>query len=292
MRKFLVLLVAIILAGCSVPTPDPVIIQQIVKETQAAMPTQTAYSTYTPYPTYTVQPIFTPIVITKVVTPTNTLTPTLTPSPVFTATATATTVPLSSYTTNEDQIASFLQNPISSIGQTFKVLLETGSSSVYIDGKNETLVHYAAFPKTQRFYIMLAIEDELSDETVDLQKNQYSWAYGVIIGTVKYSSVKESKYYTPNYFEMPKVRIIHQEPIDQMKWPKHDGNYMVNRDIAPGPWYSSYSMTVDGCYWARINSSGNIIDNHYGVAGITVYVAPTDTVVQFDGCGKMYYIGD
>jgi len=290
MRKFLFLLVVIILVGCSVPTPDPAIIEHIVKETQAAIPTQTHYPTHTAYPTYTVAPTYTPMVITKVVTPTNTPSPTLTPTPVFTATATATTVPLSSYTTSESQIASFFNDPDNSIGQTIKVLLEP-LHEVYIDGTKETLAYDAVFPEVQHLYAMLAVEDEFSDETVDLQENQYSWAYGVIIGTVKYSYIS-NEYITPNYYEMPKVRIVRQEPIDQMKWPKDDGNYMVNRDIAPGPWYSSYSMTDDGCYWARINSAGNIIANHFGVAGITVYVASTDTVVQFDGCGTMYYIGD
>ncbi len=253
-------------------------------------PTYTPYPTHTPYPTYTIEPTYTPMVITKVVTPTNTPSPTLTPTPLYTATATATTVPLSSYITNENQIASFLRDPDNSIGQTIKVLLEA-SLSVYIDGTEKTLIYDAVFPKVQHLYFLLAIEDELSDETVDLQNNQFSWAYGVIIGTVEYTYIERDRYTpNPNVYEMPKVRIVHQEPIDQMQWPKDDGNYRVNVDIAPGQWYSSYSMTDDGCYWARINSSGDIIANHFGVAGITVYVAPTDTVVQFDGCGTMYYI--
>lgn len=259
---------------------------------QTPYPTYTPFPTYTPYPTFTVEATHTPMVITKVVTPTNTPAPTLTPSPVFTATTTATAVPLSLYITREDQIASFVNDPDNSIGQTIKILLET-SSTVYINGTEETPAHFAVFPKSRHMYPMLAIEDEISDETVDLQKNQFSWAYGEIIGTIKYSYIEADKYTpNPNYYEMPKVRIVHQEPIDQIKWPKDDGNYMVNQDIAAGQWLSSYPMTEDGCYWARINSAGNIIANHFGVAGITVYVAQTDAVVQFEGCGTMYYIGD
>jgi len=255
-------------------------------------PTYTPYPTHTPYPTYTVEPTYTPMVITKVVTPTNTPTSTLTPTPIYTATATATAVPLSSYITSQSQIEAFFNDPNNSIGKNIKVLLDP-FLEVYIDGTKKTLAYDAAFPLGHNIYPMLAIEDELSDETVDLQKNQYSWAYGVIIGTVKYSYFEADKY-TPNptYHEMPKVRIVHQEPFDQMKWPKEDGNYLVNKDIAPGQWYSLFPMTEDGCYWARINSSGNIIANYFGVAGISVYVAPTDAVVQFDGCGPMYYIGD
>jgi|GEM_PF-1889308 len=260
--------------------------------TYTLYPTHTSFPTHTPYPTYTIEPTYTPVVITKVVTPTNTPAPTLTPTPIYTATSTATTVPLSSYTTSESQIASFFNEPDNSIGQTIKILLEP-LFEVYVDGTKETLAYVAVFPKVQHLFAMLAVEDKSSDETVDLQKNQYSWAYGVIIGTAKYSVFKADKY-TPNprYAEVPIVRIVHQEPIDPMKWPKEDGLYKVNQDIAPGPWYSSYSMTDDGCYWARINSSGNIINNHFGVAGITVYVSQTDAVVQFDGCGTMYYIGD
>jgi len=132
-------------------------------------PTYTPYPTHTPYPTYTIEPTYTPMVITKVVTPTNTPSPTLTPTPLYTATATATTVPLSSYITNENQIASFLRDPDNSIGQTIKVLLEA-SLSVYIDGTEKTLIYDAVFPKVQHLYFLLAIEDELSDETVDLTK--------------------------------------------------------------------------------------------------------------------------
>lgn len=254
-------------------------------------PTYTPYPTHTPYPTYTVEPTYTPAVITKVVTPTNTPSPTLTPTPLHTATATATAVPLSAYISNEDQIASFLNDPDNSIGQTIKVLLNTSYLDVWIDGKEETPGYTAVFPKVQHLYYLLAIEDELSDETVDILNTPFSWAYGLIIGTVEYTYFERDQF-TPNpdVYEMAKVRIVHQEPIDPMKHPKGDGLYMVNSDIAPGQWYSSYSMTTDGCYWARINSSGSIIDNHYGVAGITVYVAPTDTVVEFDGCGTMYYI--
>lgn len=281
-KNIFALLVVFLLTACTSAQPVA----------PSPYPTYTPFPTHTPYPTYTIAPTYTPVVITKVVTPTNTPSPTLTPTPLYTATPTATAVPLSSYISNENQIASFLNDPDNSIGKTIKFLLET-FVKVYIDGTNETLAYDAAFPRGHNLYPLLAIEDELSDDTVDLQKNQYSWAYGVIIGTVRYSFFEVDKYTSnPTYFEMPKVRIVHQEPFDQIMWPKDDGNYLVNKDIAPGQWYSIVPMTEDGCYWARINSSGDIIANHYGVAGITVYVASTDAVVEFDGCGKMYYIGD
>jgi hypothetical protein len=85
-------LISIFLAGCSAPASDPALIENIVKETMAAMPTQTAYPTktanptYTPYPTYTNVPTQKPKVI--IVTPTNTPTSTLTPTPINSLTPT------------------------------------------------------------------------------------------------------------------------------------------------------------------------------------------------------------
>lgn len=290
MKRFITMIfVIIIVAGCGAqPTPEP-------QPTTTPYPTLTPYPTYTLYPTYTIQPTTTPVLITKVVTPTKTPSPTLTPSPVYTATATATTVPLSSYTTNQSQIATFIDDPVNSIGQTIKVLLEA-EYPVYVDGTQKMLSFDAHLPRAQegqRLRTILAIKDILlSDETVDLQieEGQFILAYGVIIGTAKYTTSEDNRNSNPTYYEITEVRIVHQESVDKTKYPKRDGNYLVNRDIAPGQWLSSYPMTADGCYWARINSAGNIIANHYGVAGITVYVSATDAVVQFDGCGTMYYI--
>lgn len=50
---FLVVILCILLVGCTTPTPDPAMIEEIVKETIMAVPTQTAFPTYTPYPTAT-----------------------------------------------------------------------------------------------------------------------------------------------------------------------------------------------------------------------------------------------
>jgi len=83
--------------------------------------------------------------------------------------------------------------------------------------------------------------------------------------------------------------VISVEPYDETKQPKLNGLYEVGKDIAPGRWISMEPMTRDGCYWARISRTGNIIDNHYGVAGITVNVGQSDAVVEFDGCGYMLF---
>lgn len=92
MKKLLVILVLLLLAGCATPTPDPAVVAQQVEETVSAIPTQTTYPTYTPnptqtpFPTYTNVPTQTPKVI--IVTPTNTPTSTLTPTPINSPTPT------------------------------------------------------------------------------------------------------------------------------------------------------------------------------------------------------------
>lgn len=58
MPKWIIIIVltSLILAGCAPSTPDPAVIEQVVRETVSSVPAATAYPTYTPYPTYTSQP--------------------------------------------------------------------------------------------------------------------------------------------------------------------------------------------------------------------------------------------
>lgn len=292
MAKWIIIIVlaSLILSGCEIPIPDPAVVQQIVSDPRTAVPTQTAYPTYTPAPTYTPGPTYTPVVITMVVTPTNTLTPTLSPTPLVAPTQTSTTVPFELYQINPEIIKSYLDDPENSVGQAIKFLLEP-SSTIYINDQ-ESRKHLAVFPNQKLQFEILAIEDDLSDETIDLtQTNQFSWAYGVIIGTVDYTLRKDIGLgIKPIVYQMPVVRIVHQVTIERSKWPKTDGLYEVNKDIAPGPWVSILSLTdTDKCHWERINGYGRIIQEQTGIAGIIVYIGETDAVVKFNGCGKMYY---
>lgn len=59
-RPVITLFLLLIVAGCAAPAPDPALVQQIVKDTQAAIPTQTPYPTNTPKPTITPTPTRTP----------------------------------------------------------------------------------------------------------------------------------------------------------------------------------------------------------------------------------------
>jgi hypothetical protein len=70
--------------------------------------------------------------------------------------------------------------------------------------------------------------------------------------------------------------------------PHDDGFFLVNVDIAPGVWRSDGN--ADNCYWKTSTATGDIIDNHFGMAGGTAYIGPTDFQVEFDGCGTWTYL--
>ena len=69
---------------------------------------------------------------------------------------------------------------------------------------------------------------------------------------------------------------------------KGDGFYLVGVDIAPGKWQST--GTKDGCYWERSNAKQDILGNHFGFAGGTVFVHLTDFQIEFDDCGAWIYV--
>ena len=70
---------------------------------------------------------------------------------------------------------------------------------------------------------------------------------------------------------------------------KYSGFFLVNVDIAPGSWRSTAGQ--ESCYWARLSKTGDILDNHYGNSGGTVFIRASDYEVNFDGCGEWNYLG-
>lgn len=71
--------------------------------------------------------------------------------------------------------------------------------------------------------------------------------------------------------------------------PKANGFYTVGVEIAPGQWRST--GTTDNCYWARLDGSQEILDNHFGNAGGTVTVYASDYEIHFEDCGTWEYVG-
>lgn len=66
------------------------------------------------------------------------------------------------------------------------------------------------------------------------------------------------------------------------------GFYLVGVDIAPGVWRSQGSQ--DDCYWSVTRKNGDIIDNHFGMAGGTAYISASAFQVEFDDCGTWEFL--
>ena len=78
------------------------------------------------------------------------------------------------------------------------------------------------------------------------------------------------------------------DPLYQVKRP---GIYLVHVDIAPGVWRSEPSST-DRCYWKITDRTGDIIENHLGQSGGTMYVPANAFQVELrPDCGNWTYLG-
>ena len=88
---------------------------------------------------------------------------------------------------------------------------------------------------------------------------------------------------TPNLAQTATV-----EALGVLASPKGDGFYLVGVDILPGKWHSTGEG--EDCYWARLDSDQALLDNHFGVAGGTMTVKPTDFEVELEGCGTWEYV--
>jgi hypothetical protein len=67
------------------------------------------------------------------------------------------------------------------------------------------------------------------------------------------------------------------------------GFYLIGIDIAPGIWRST--INGDECYWAVTTAKGDIINNHYGMAGGTIFISATGYQVELGPkCGDWIYL--
>lgn len=95
---------------------------------------------------------------------------------------------------------------------------------------------------------------------------------------------------TPTETSIPTDTPTITPTFDPLTAVKRPGIYLVNVDIAPGVWKSN--GTGDDCYWKRSDRQNEIIDNHFGFAGGTIYIATTDFSVELHKeCGEWEYIG-
>jgi hypothetical protein len=78
---------------------------------------------------------------------------------------------------------------------------------------------------------------------------------------------------------------------DLTKTDKHPGFYLVGEEIAPGVWRSLGSS--NSCYWAITSKTGSILNNHFGMAGGTMYIPQSGFQVELDrDCGNWTYLGE
>ncbi len=101
----------------------------------------------------------------------------------------------------------------------------------------------------------------------------------------------ETPKYTPTITETPTKTATLTSTPDPTKTDKRPGFYLVGSEIAPGVWRSS--GTSDTCYWSITTQTGNIINNHFGMAGGTMYVPSSGFQVELDAdCGTWTYLGN
>lgn len=78
---------------------------------------------------------------------------------------------------------------------------------------------------------------------------------------------------------------------DPTKTNKGPGFYLVGDEISPGVWRSLGSS--DSCYWSITNQTGDIIKNHFGMAGGTMYIPQSGFQVELDrDCGNWEFISN
>ncbi len=69
---------------------------------------------------------------------------------------------------------------------------------------------------------------------------------------------------------------------------KGNGFFQVGQTILPGKWRSTGRGT--SCYWARLDASQELLGNHFGDAGGTVTIRPSDYEVELSDCGTWEYV--
>jgi hypothetical protein len=97
--------------------------------------------------------------------------------------------------------------------------------------------------------------------------------------------------YTPTITPTFTVTPTQTSTVDPTKTDKGPGFYLVGEEIAPGVWRSLGES--DSCYWAITTKTDSIINNHFGMAGGTMYIPSSGFQVELNqACGRWTYLGD
>lgn len=140
----------------------------------------------------------------------------------------------------------------------------------------------------------IALEKELIELNNDLFSVQSATPV-VIVKEITQTSTATPKYTatpknTPTITLTPTNTFTPTPTIDPLKKAKGNGFYLIGVDIAPGVWRSQGSG--DKCYWAVTRSNGDIMDNHFGMAGGTAYLPTNGFQVEFNDCGTWVFISN
>lgn len=152
----------------------------------------------------------------------------------------------------------------------------------YVSGTQEAIPTQTSFPTYTPFptYTSLPTYEPLPTYT-----KEPTYTAVVIIVTATSSP---TPLYTATITPIPTDTPLPTETPDPLKAPRGNGFYLVGVDIAPGVWRSD--GTQDDCYWSVTQADGDIIDNHFGMAGGTCYISPNAFQVQFEDCGTWTFI--
>jgi len=97
--------------------------------------------------------------------------------------------------------------------------------------------------------------------------------------------------FTPTITQTPTNTPTITPTQDKLKTDKGSGFYLVGIDIAPGVWRSN--GTADDCYWEVSSTTGDIIDNHFGMSGGTMYIPISAFQVELDPeCGSWTFLSN
>jgi hypothetical protein len=97
--------------------------------------------------------------------------------------------------------------------------------------------------------------------------------------------------YTSTITNTPTETSTITPTLDITQTDKGPGFYLVGEEISPGVWRSTGES--DSCYWAITSKTGNIINNHFGMAGGTMYIPASGFQVELNQeCGTWTYMGN
>lgn len=284
MKKYFFTLIIILLAACSSPEPETVTVKETVIA-QVPVTIEVTREVTVEKPVEVVQEVEVtrlievtrmvtvekPVTVTPTSTPVNSPTPSSTPTITPTPSNTPTSTPSSTPTATPDlaQTATI---------QAYGVLAAPKGSGFFTVGTEILPGKWRSTGSGSGCYWarLDANQDPLDNHfglaggTVNIQPSDYEVEFNDC-GTWEYVENE-----TP---------VLLETAAD----PKGDGFYTVGVEIAAGRWESTGDS--NDCYWARLDGRQNILNNHFGNAGGSITISPSDYEVQFDGCGTWEYVG-